>query len=124
MVTVISSQAIAAGMQAFLKLIGGSGTLHIFDANDNLLGTMELPNPAGVVFDDVIVFDGFPMTITTSSKSPVGAIPAYASIKNGRGQTLVTGLPVISGGSGLVLSSSATKPGQPIGLISMQLTAV
>lgn len=118
MVVVVSSEVVTAELNALLTLIGSSGSLQLFDDLNHFIGSFQLPNPAGTVFNNFLVFSGLPNVLTASSGSPVGATPTTFSVLNGSGDVLISGLPMVFGQSGGIIVSSASNPGEILGLVA------
>jgi len=123
LVTVASSQLITATLQSALSTIG-AGLVTIYDISTNPIATLPLTNPAGVVFNDLlIVQSGLPTVVTASSVSPVGAVPTSASLFSSAGVALLKGIPIYFATTGLILASSVSNPGQALGLVAMTVSS-
>jgi hypothetical protein len=99
----------------------GNGSLQIFDGFGNLLGLFSLPSPGGIAFGNIVALAGLPGAATALSSSPVNAIPVIATLLSSAGVPLITNIPVLPPQSFIVLASSLSNPGVPIGIIGGEI---
>lgn len=109
----VSSAVTIGDQQSLISLIGATGALQFFDANNNFLAQAPLTaSPAAVICGETVVFNGLGHDFGVSSNAPVGATPAYANLVNSAAQILISGLPVtFATAVGVVLASSYVVPG-------------
>jgi hypothetical protein len=100
--------------------IGSGGKIKLYTAGlGTLLAQINLPNPAGTVSAGVLTFSGTPLTEASADNS---GIAASATIVDGSGTVIVSGLTVSSTSGDIVLSSVNIVAGQPVTLTTATIT--
>jgi hypothetical protein len=96
---------------AIINAIGATGQLVILDGNNVVLAEIPLPNPAGVVQGDRLVFDVDP--VPEDSSANADGAPAKGQVQDGSGAVLIEG----------VAGAAATVAGVTLSAASNVITA-
>jgi hypothetical protein len=115
--TTISSAVEALFCQQLVNAMSSVGVLTIYDSNGNPIAFVPLANPPAVVFNNEVILLGTPTAVTVSSGALVGAVPFSASIQGSSG-VVVSGIPVVTAQTSIVVTSSAVSPGQQLGILT------
>lgn len=107
-------------MTDVVTAIGSGGKLKIYTTGlGTLLAQINLPNPAGTVSAGVLTFSGTPLIEASADNT---GIAAAATIVDGSGTVIVSGLTVSSTVGDIVLSSVNIVAGQPVTLTTATIT--
>lgn len=119
----ISSAARQAEQNAIVNQIGSGATLVILDSNGNTLLSYGLAGVAATAYQDVMFFSGLPADATVSNNALVGVNPASASVLTSSGYAVITGIPIATVTSFVVLTSSGSvNPGDPVRCQAAQIS--
>lgn len=89
MSVVYSSIAVTARLQSVSDTIGATGSLLLY-AGGTLVATIPLANPAGTADDNILTFDGAPITVTAADSGTL----TTGQILNSDGSVGIAGLSI------------------------------
>lgn len=107
-------------MTDVVTALGSAAKLKIYTAGlATLLSTINLANPAGTVSAGVLTFSGTPLTDSSAAASGTAAA---ATVVDGSGTVIISGLTVSSTSGDIILSSTNIVSGQPVTLTTATIT--
>ncbi len=107
-------------MTDVVTAIGSGGKIKIYTVGlGTLLAQIALASVAGTVSGGVLTFSGTPLTEASADNNGVAAV---ATIVDGSGTVIVSGLTVSSSVGDIVLSSVNIVAGQPVTLTTATIT--
>lgn len=102
-----------ARMNALLALLNG-GTLELLAANDAIIASFTLDNPAGAISNGVLTLSGFPKTVTSAS----GGTIAKARFRSAAPADVATNVTVGTSGAEIIVSSLTVSANQDVKVLA------